>query len=180
MAEVSIDGAGARGALVIADKVGAKIAERAALDVDGVVRYKTTMGSLLGGAGPIGGVYPSVTVDMSDSAPRVAAVIAVQWPCPVTQVCRDVQAHIAAELLRLTGIAPARVDVAVAQIVSSEEVVTQKKGFVELPAPQLDSVQSGSSEVGETQAGDVQAGHTQAGDAQAVGDVEERSTREVV
>ena len=135
MSAASSGDAGSRGELTMADKVGVKVATRAALDIDSVVRFKTTMGSLLGGATPIGGVYPSVTVDMSDKAPIVDVVIAVRWPCPLTSVCQAVRSNVAAELIRLTGVRPSRVNVTVGQIVSPEQVVQKKKGFVELPAP---------------------------------------------
>ncbi|WHU48714.1 Asp23/Gls24 family envelope stress response protein [Gordonia sp. L191] len=124
----------AKGALIIADRVGAKIARRAALDIDGVTRYSNTIGSLLG-PGALGAAYPAVRVDMSDTAPLVEVTVALTWPCAVAQVCRDVRAHVADELARLTGIRPSRVDVTVGTITTDNGNSTTRDGYVELPAP---------------------------------------------
>ncbi|MGX7693820.1 Asp23/Gls24 family envelope stress response protein [Gordonia polyisoprenivorans] len=124
----------AKGALIIADRVGAKIARRAALDIDGVTKYSNTIGSLLG-PGALGAAYPAVRVDMSDTAPLVEVTVALTWPCAVAQVCRDVRAHVADELARLTGIRPSRVDVTVGTITTDNGDSTTRDGYVELPAP---------------------------------------------
>ncbi|WP_338836296.1 Asp23/Gls24 family envelope stress response protein [Gordonia polyisoprenivorans] len=124
----------AKGALIIADRVGAKIARRAALDIDGVTRYSNTIGSLLG-PGALGAAYPAVRVDMSDTAPLVEVTVALTWPCAVAQVCRDVRAHVADELARFTGIRPSRVDVTVGTITTDNGDSTTRDGYVELPAP---------------------------------------------
>lgn len=126
---------GHKGALVIADRVGAKIAHRAALDIDGVISHRTTVGSLLGGSTLLGGVYPAVSIDMSESAPVVDVDLAVSWPTAVAQVCRHVRDHVGDELARLTGVRPAQVNVSVAHIVSEKQVPKSSKGFVEIPAP---------------------------------------------
>ncbi|MGC5247001.1 Asp23/Gls24 family envelope stress response protein [Gordonia sp. DT219] len=123
----------AKGALVIADRVGAKIARRAALGIDGVIRHSNAIGSLLG-PGSLGAAYPSVRVDMSDTAPQVEVTIALRWPCAVAQVCRDVRTHVADELARLTGIRPSRVDVTVATITTDSDDSGPRNGFIELPA----------------------------------------------
>ncbi|NDZ93967.1 Asp23/Gls24 family envelope stress response protein [Streptomyces sp. SID6673] len=130
------------GTLNIADRVGEKIAVRAALDVDGVVRHQTSLGSMLSGATPgravAGGDYPQATVDMSVTAPSVRLTIAVRWPCRLTDVCRQVRGVTADELARLTGVRPGRVDVTVAAVLSGPVVSADRTGpgFVELPAPQ--------------------------------------------
>lgn len=131
-----------RGGLVIADRVGEKIAAAAALDIDGVVQYQGTVGSLLGGSSPgralVGSDYPQASVDMSEAAPRVAITVALQWPCAVTDVCLRVRTHVADELARLTGLRPSRVDVTVAQILSREASRRRRSGFVDLPNPPAD------------------------------------------
>ncbi|GAA1480855.1 hypothetical protein GCM10009624_12950 [Gordonia sinesedis] len=111
-----------RGALVIDNRVGEKIAARAALDVDGVVPYASTITSLLGGAARSGHSvdgddYPRARVDMSQAAPTVSVSVALRWPSPVTAVSQQVRRHVADELARLTGQRPLWVDVTVAQLV---------------------------------------------------------------
>ncbi|RPA62344.1 Asp23/Gls24 family envelope stress response protein [Gordonia oryzae] len=123
----------AKGSLIIADRVGAKIARRAALDINGVIRYSNTIGSLLG-PGALGAAYPAVRIDMSDTAPLVEVTVALTWPCAVAQVCRDVRAHVADELARLTGIRPSRVDVTVGTITTDKPNSATRDGYVELPA----------------------------------------------
>ncbi|MGC5256560.1 Asp23/Gls24 family envelope stress response protein [Gordonia sp. DT218] len=129
------------GSLSIADRVGEKIAVRAALDVDGVVRHQTSLGSMLSGATPgravAGGDYPQAAIDMSMTAPWVRLTIAVRWPCRLTEVCREVRGATADELARLTGVRPARVDVTVAAVLSGPALTTDRPGpgFVELPTP---------------------------------------------
>ncbi|MGC4960288.1 Asp23/Gls24 family envelope stress response protein [Gordonia sp. DT101] len=127
------------GSLSIADRVGEKIAVRAALDVDGVIRHQTSLGSMLSGATPgravAGGDYPQAVVDMSMTAPWVRLTIAVRWPCRLTDVCREVRGVTADELARLTGVRPARVDVRVAAVLSGPALGADRPGlgFVEVP-----------------------------------------------
>ena len=128
-----------RGELIVADKVREKIAARAALDVVGVVRHSTGLGSLLGdvarkGNGA-GDDFPRAAVDSSSTPPTVAVTIAVNWPCALTTVCRDVRTHVGDELERLGGSRPPRVDVSVAHILSGATVTQHKDGFVTLPDP---------------------------------------------
>lgn len=134
-----------KGALVIADRVGAKIARRAALEVDGVIRSSSAIGSLLG-PGPLGSAYPSVRVDMADAAPIVEVRVALRWPCAVGEVSRTVSRHVAHELARLTGIRPSRVNVEVAVITSEREESASRDGYVELPAPPVIAARGGGSD----------------------------------
>lgn len=131
-----------RGTLTIADRVGEKIAVRAALDVDGVVRHQTTLGSMLSGSTPgravAGGDHPQATVDMSSAAPWVQMTIAVSWPCRLTEVCWNVRIAVTRELARLTGTRPSRVDVTVAAVLTAADQASGTgvpAGFVELPPP---------------------------------------------
>lgn len=110
-----------RGALVIDNRVGEKIAARAALDVDGVVPYATAISSLIGGAARSGHSvdgddYPRARVDMSQSAPVVNMTVALRWPCPITAVCQEVRRHVADQLAALTGLRPSAVNVTVAHL----------------------------------------------------------------
>ncbi|MFT4043999.1 MAG: DUF6286 domain-containing protein [Gordonia sp. (in: high G+C Gram-positive bacteria)] len=107
-----------RGDLTLADRVGAKIAERAALDIDGVRKTGGAGGSVITALNPLPGGYPSAAVDMSQPVPVVRLKIAVGWPCAVAQVCATTRDHVADEMARLTGIRPARVEVRVADLVS--------------------------------------------------------------
>ncbi|MFT4087453.1 MAG: Asp23/Gls24 family envelope stress response protein [Gordonia sp. (in: high G+C Gram-positive bacteria)] len=119
------------GSLVIADRVGAAIAERAALDLAAVVESSSAVGSLVKGAGAlksmVGGVYPSAQIDMSDRSPRLSIQVALSWPCPVTAVCQELRTVLADELERLTGVRPVRVDVDVARLVPRSGATSNKR-----------------------------------------------------
>lgn len=125
-----------RGSLVLADRVGVKIAERVALDVDGVIRTDSGGPSVLGAINPLSSGYPSASVDMSQTAPTVALTVALSWPCAVAAVCARTRDHVADEIARLTGVRPVRVDVTVARIVSGEAVRRRRDGYIELPVPE--------------------------------------------
>ncbi|MFT3660442.1 MAG: Asp23/Gls24 family envelope stress response protein [Gordonia sp. (in: high G+C Gram-positive bacteria)] len=128
------------GTLVLADRVGAAIAERAALDVGSVVAYKNSMGSMLGDvAGAravVGGGYPKARIDMGAATPRLAVAVALAWPSPITRVCRELRTHLAEELERLTGVRPVAVDVEVARLVPRTEAKKLRSGMIELPPPE--------------------------------------------
>lgn len=170
-----------RGALVIDNRVGEKIAARAALDVDGVVPYASTITSLLGGAARSGHSvdgddYPRARVDMSQAAPTVSVSVALRWPSPVTAVSQQVRRHVADELARLTGQRPLWVDVTVAQLVPgsigtspggadrtgtstsdgptiarSSGKRSKRRGFTELPASDHDVDETPNAESDPTQ-----------------------------
>lgn len=128
------------GRLVLDDRVGETIAARAALDVGSVVSYSAGMGSLLSGPAvvlsAVGGGYPRAQIDMSSAMPRLSVEVALEWPCPVTQVCRDLRTHLSDELVRLTGVRPVAVDVDVVQLVPRAEVRRRRAGLIEIPAPE--------------------------------------------
>lgn len=125
------------GALVVADRVGVTVAERAALGVDGVVEYRSSVGGLLGGnkavRSVVGGVYPHAQIDLSAPMPRLSLQVAVTWPSKVTEVCHQLRVHVADELDRLAGVRPAAVDVEVAVLVPRAEVRDHRSGLVTLP-----------------------------------------------
>lgn len=162
--------ADARGSLVIADRVGTKIAGRAALDVDGVISHSGGLASLLGPGG-IGTSYPSARVDMSETAPVVSVTVALSWPCAVAEVCRRVRTHVADELARQTGIRPGQVDVTVAALVAPTETDDRKDGYVALPPV-------GDDGPGDDGAGDNGAGDDGPGDDTRDDDPLETQTRE--
>ncbi|WP_341258475.1 Asp23/Gls24 family envelope stress response protein [Gordonia malaquae] len=125
------------GALVIADRVVEKIATRAALNVDGVVRHQDTVGSLLGAAGDrlgIGADLPRATVDSVGSARRLSLTVALTWPSEVTRLTREIRSRVADELEEYTGVRPVRVDVTVRHLVPRGEVSRRKNGYIDLPA----------------------------------------------
>lgn len=125
------------GELTIADRVGSKIAERAALGVDDVVPYASATGKLPAhGAvrSVLGGAYPLAQIDMAASAPRLSVQVALTWPSRITDVCQRLRTHLADELERLTGVRPAAVDVSVAKLVPRAQVRQVAPGLVELPS----------------------------------------------
>lgn len=128
----------AAGTLVIADRVVRRIAERAALNVDGVVRQQGNVGSVLGSSTSdllrIGTSLPQATVDATGTARRLSLTLALAWPSAVTRVCRQVRTNVADELEQLTGDRPIRVDVTVRQFVPRDEVTRRKKGYIDLPS----------------------------------------------
>ncbi|WOC12288.1 Asp23/Gls24 family envelope stress response protein [Gordonia sp. MP11Mi] len=126
------------GTLVIADRVVRRIAERAALNVDGVVHQQGTVGAVLGSSTTdlfgISTDLPHATVDAAGSARRLSIVVALEWPCAVTRVCREVRASISEDLEQLTGDRPVRVDITVRQLVPRGEVTRRKQGYIDLPS----------------------------------------------
>ncbi|GAA3947682.1 Asp23/Gls24 family envelope stress response protein [Gordonia caeni] len=133
------------GRLILDDKVGETIAVRAALDVDAVVSYSAGMGSLLSGPAAmlsaVGGGYPRARIDMSAALPRLSVEVALEWPCPVTRVCRDLREHLTDELMRLTGVRPVAVDVDVVQLVPRAQVRRRRAGLIEIPAVEEPAVE---------------------------------------
>ena len=137
-----------RGTLVIADRVAAKIATRAALSVDAVVRHHSGLGAVVGAA------YPQVRVDMAPSAgPQLMVIVALRWPSAVADVCRQVRQQVTRDVHRLTGVTPTRVDVSVAQMISSSgrsggrgDAGRSHARLVELPAADGDCEYRGEGE----------------------------------
>ena len=125
------------GTLVIADRAIARIAEHTALTVDGVVRHRGAVGSVLGstasGLMNVGGDLPSISVDSIGTARRLSVEVALVWPCAITAVCARIREAVADELERCTGDRPIRVDVTVDRLVPRGEVVRRKQGYIDLP-----------------------------------------------
>lgn len=107
-----VDNPGERGTLTVRGRAAGRIVERAALEVPGVVRYTTRRGAALTGR-----ELPRAVVDMTLPEPNVRVDIALVWPSPVAALCRRVRAQVVADLDRLTGRVPSRVDIEVAELV---------------------------------------------------------------
>ncbi len=118
-ASPSVDNGGP-GTLTIADRVGEQIGRQTALEIEGVLRHRGTMGLITGAD------YPKVSIDMSAAHPRVAVSIAVRWPTQITSVAQEVRAQVHHELARLTGVTPHRVDVTVAELVPAGRQSTRR------------------------------------------------------
>lgn len=103
------------GTLTIRNKAAGRIVELAALEVPGVVRSGSRIGALTGRA------LPRAIVDMTSHDPNIRVDIAVRWPMPIAAVCRQVRGKVIADLERLTGRHPSRVDVAVAEILADRD-----------------------------------------------------------
>lgn len=111
---------GGPGTLTIADRVGEQISRQTALDIEGVLRHRGSMGLITGAD------YPKVSIDMSVAHPRVQVSIAVRWPTQITTVAQEVRAQVHHELARLAGITPHRVDVTIAELVPGEQPSTRR------------------------------------------------------
>ena len=109
------DDPGARGRLTIRSRAAGRIAELAALEVPGVVRRTTRLGSLTGRD------LPRAVVDLSPEQPNIRLDIALAWPSQVAALCFQVREQVATELRRHTGRLPSRVDIAVAELVVEPE-----------------------------------------------------------
>lgn len=116
------------GTLTVADRVIEKIAARAALDIPGVVRHRGGVGSVLG-VGERN--FPDAAVHAGGA--RITLSLALEWPCAVAEVSRTTRDHVAAEVERLAGIVPLRVDVTVSKFEPRQAIRRLQKGYVDLP-----------------------------------------------
>ena len=127
------------GTLTVADRVVEKIAARAALDIPGVVRHRGGVGSVLG-VGERN--FPDAAVHAGGA--RITLSLALEWPCAVAEVSRTARDHVAAEVERLAGIVPLRVDVTVSKFEPRQAIRRLQKGYVDLPPvsdePEYDDV----------------------------------------
>ncbi|MCT1353852.1 MULTISPECIES: Asp23/Gls24 family envelope stress response protein [unclassified Gordonia (in: high G+C Gram-positive bacteria)] len=128
------------GTLTVADRVIEKIAARAALDIPGVVRHRGGVGSVLGVVGERS--FPDAAVHAGGA--RITLSLALEWPCAVAEVSRSTRDHVAAEVERLAGIVPLRVDVTVSKFEPRQAIRRLQKGYVDLPPvvdePEYDDV----------------------------------------
>ncbi|MCG7632555.1 Asp23/Gls24 family envelope stress response protein [Gordonia McavH-238-E] len=118
------------GTLTIADRVLEKVAARAALDIPGVVRHRGGVGSVLG---PVGERSSLPTASIHAGGTRITLSLALEWPCAVAEVSRRTRDHVAAEVERLTGVVPLRVDVTVSKFEPRQAIRRRQRGYVDLP-----------------------------------------------
>ena len=124
------------GTLTIADRVLEKVAARAALDIPGVVRHRGGVGSVLG---PVGERSTLPTASIHAGGTRITLSLALEWPCAVAEVSRRTRDHVAAEVERLTGVVPLRVDVAVSKFEPRQAIRRRQRGYVDLPPVREDT-----------------------------------------
>ncbi|PKZ66443.1 Asp23/Gls24 family protein [Gordonia terrae] len=124
------------GTLTIADRVLEKVAARAALDIPGVVRHRGGVGSVLG---PVGERSTLPTASIHAGGTRITLSLALEWPCAVAEVSRRTRDHVAAEVERLTGVVPLRVDVTVSKFEPRQAIRRRQRGYVDLPPVREDT-----------------------------------------
>ena len=122
-----------RGSLQIESRVISQIARQAALEVDGVVPYSVTLGSLTGRN------LPRALADSDPRHPAITVEIAVSWPMPAVDVAERVQQHVIEVVTRLTGRRPARVDVEVTEVVQSRMLLGEELAGVSAAEPGADT-----------------------------------------
>ncbi len=111
-ADPTADDPGARGTLVIRERVVTRIAAAEALAVDGVVPVSEGLDRVRGR-----GLPRALAVTRGDSV-LVAVRIATRWPAALAAVTRTVQQRVAARIEELTGMHAAQVDVTVERVVA--------------------------------------------------------------
>jgi uncharacterized alkaline shock family protein YloU len=108
--------AGDRGDLAIGAGVVEKIAQRAALEVPGVVDVVSRGLARLvgGGAGASAEVVPGARAEQSRAA-RIDLTLTLRYPAPAGQTTRAVRGHVVDRVHQLTGLEVERVDITVAE-----------------------------------------------------------------
>lgn len=110
--------AGNRGDLTIGAGVVEKIAQRAALEVPGVVDVVSRgLSRVVGGgnAGASAEVLPGARQDQSRTA-RIDLTLSLRYPAPAMQTTRAVRDHVVERVQQLTGLRVERVDITVAEL----------------------------------------------------------------
>jgi uncharacterized alkaline shock family protein YloU len=107
---------GSRGTLTLADRVLVKIAQRAALEVDGVAPAGATTARL---GGMLGGGYPDADVQQAGTRAGVTLEIATTWPHPAPAVAAAVRATVTRRLRELAAVDADTVAVHVAAVVQA-------------------------------------------------------------
>ena len=105
------------GSLQISTEVLAKIAQLAALEIDGV--FDTTAGSSKNVRGLLGktGLQKAVTVTMEDGIAEVVVRLRVNYGVKIMPVCEQVQENVKQTIQNMTGITVSRVDVIVTGLI---------------------------------------------------------------
>ena len=106
---------GDRGELTIADRVVERVAGYAATQVPGAgAAPRRVLGIHLGDARPDSEAAVRARVDGGTAT--VEATLAVEWPRPVHEVARRFREHVRADVLRLTGVQVAHIDIEVVSL----------------------------------------------------------------
>lgn len=112
------DEPGERGSLTIADRVVERVAGYAVTQVEGAsAAPRRVLGVNVGEARP--GSEASVQARVDGRTATVEATIAVEWPRPVTAVAQQLRTQVRAEVLRLTEVQVAHVDIDVVSFASA-------------------------------------------------------------
>jgi uncharacterized alkaline shock family protein YloU len=102
--------------LYVREKVVARIAERAALDVTGVVPVGNG-----GVTSTLTRSLPATSCRLGQAGARVDVAIAARWPVSLAALARLVRDLVATRVHELTGLPVASVDVTVARITLAEQ-----------------------------------------------------------
>ena len=115
MTTPSLPAVDARGTLDVRLKAVERIAERAALEVEGTVRQRGTLDAVSGGG------YPRVEARVHGRTARLTVHVACGWPAPVAHLAEQVRDTVLTRTSALTGVHVSSVDVTVHTISSSTD-----------------------------------------------------------
>ncbi|MGI8578684.1 MAG: Asp23/Gls24 family envelope stress response protein [Nocardioidaceae bacterium] len=104
-----------RGELVLQDKVVVRIAERAALDIRGVMRQSGRLSKVTGRD------LPRVSATIAGSRARIRLEVAVVWPQPLSKLAATVRDQVGQRVATLTGLQVDAVDVSIRALVSPDD-----------------------------------------------------------
>jgi uncharacterized alkaline shock family protein YloU len=111
---------GERGTLVIRERVVERIAERAALGVDGVVRRPSTLGRVTGRD------LPRAEATVAGDRTRVRVEIAVAWPAPLAATAATVRDRVHDLVASCTGCTVDAVDVRASSLAPTPDPTPQR------------------------------------------------------
>jgi len=92
-----------------------RIATIAAGEVEGVVRAGSGLGQVLGHR------YPKANATVAGNSARIEVEIAIAWPHPLGQVCRQVRDEVRDRVTELVGLQVDAVDVTAAKVMHAPE-----------------------------------------------------------
>ncbi|MFI5493626.1 Asp23/Gls24 family envelope stress response protein [Actinoplanes sp. NPDC051859] len=110
--------AGYRGSLVIREKAVQRIAEAAALHVDGVAPAEAGTNAV---TSVLGRGYPRVDCDVAGGRVRADVEVIALWPCPAPVVAAAVRAAVTEQLSALAGLRVDAVGVTIAKVVRHQD-----------------------------------------------------------
>lgn len=113
--EGSRPASGQRGRLVITDTAVERIATIAASEVEGVVNAGSGLNQVMGHR------YPKADATMAGDRCRIHVEIAIAWPHPLGQVCRQVRDEVRHRVINLVDLHVDAVDVTAAKVVHVPE-----------------------------------------------------------